>query len=426
MKELVSIAEKNAPAIVAKTEQSKAAAQDIKIQKNTIVPSLDAAYQANYATYNNITGMAYPAYLVPISGPPSSSNHYSGVFGSAAALLLSWQPFTFGQREAQTAVAQQNYQLSLADENNTRYQQALQVMAAYLNLVMAGELEKVYNENISRIHIQLKQMKSLVSSGIRPGVDTSLYQSELSKATIDLYHIQEYAQQQLLNIGQLTGSPLIAVKQDTTLAQRLPSLGLQDSATLHPRVQYQQQFIKRQQADETVIHKSLLPRLNIWSTAYARGSGIQYDGTVKSTDGLGFSRYNYGLGIQLSMPLLKFTDVRLQLQKQHALIKNAEAGLQATQLQVLHDSLTAALSLTQSIKIAQETPVQLTAANIAYRSLLSRYNAGLASFADLMQAQYALVKAETDVKQAYIGAWKALLQIAAAKGNINLFLNQVN
>ena len=35
---------------------------------------------------------------------------------------MNWQPVTFGQRPAQRNVAQQNYQLSLADESNTVYQ----------------------------------------------------------------------------------------------------------------------------------------------------------------------------------------------------------------------------------------------------------------------------------------------------------------
>jgi hypothetical protein len=56
----------------------------------------------------------------------------------------------------------------------------------------------------------------------------------------------------------------------------------------------------------------------------------------------------------------------------------------------------------------------------------SRYGSGLANFADLMQAQYALVKAAADNKAAYMAVWKALLYKAAVNGDLNLFLNQVN
>ena len=53
-----------------------------------------------------------------------------------------------------------------------------------------------------------------------------------------------------------------------------------------------------------------------------------------------------------------------------------------------------------------------------------RYNTGLVNFADLVQAQYNLLKAELDVKQAYWDAWKALLLQAAVKGDLSIFLNE--
>src|SRR5947209_4094864 len=100
---LLQLAEANYPLLKSKSLDIQAAQKGIDISKSSFIPSLDAAYQAGYATYNNITGMSYPQYLVPISGPPSSSNNMTGVFGSAASLLLNWQPVTFGQRQAQVA-----------------------------------------------------------------------------------------------------------------------------------------------------------------------------------------------------------------------------------------------------------------------------------------------------------------------------------
>jgi outer membrane protein TolC len=190
-------------------------------------------------------------------------------------------------------------------------------------------------------------------------------------------------------------------------------------------LQYSQQQLQVQQANRNVIQKTVLPKLTVWSTGYARGSGIKYDGTIKSTDGFAFSRYNYGIGLQLSVPILQFTYTRLQLQQQDAVIQSYQAQLQQTQQQLQRDSLNAVANMDNAMKVVKETPVQLNAANTAYRSMLSRYDAGLASFADLIQTQYALIKAETDVKQSYLDVWKALLQQAAVKGDVNIFLSQV-
>ncbi len=60
LKALLEAAEKNYAAIKAKQAEAEAAKAGTLLEKNTLMPSLDTAYQANYATYNNITGVNYP------------------------------------------------------------------------------------------------------------------------------------------------------------------------------------------------------------------------------------------------------------------------------------------------------------------------------------------------------------------------------
>ena len=68
--QLLQLAEKNYPLLKSKMLDTQAAQKGVNAAKSTLIPSLDASYQINYATYNNITGMAYSQFLVPISGPP--------------------------------------------------------------------------------------------------------------------------------------------------------------------------------------------------------------------------------------------------------------------------------------------------------------------------------------------------------------------
>jgi len=112
LQELLKQAEENYPLLKAKGYEVQSRKDEVSYTKSTALPSLDAAYQLNYATYNNITGMATGQNFVPISGPPSASNDYSGVFGSVGGLLLNWEPFTFGQRKSkiESAKAYQTYQ----------------------------------------------------------------------------------------------------------------------------------------------------------------------------------------------------------------------------------------------------------------------------------------------------------------------------
>jgi outer membrane protein TolC len=169
-----------------------------------------------------------------------------------------------------------------------------------------------------------------------------------------------------------------------------------------------------------------MPTLGVWGSAYARGSGISYNGTVKSTDGLGFQRYNYGLGLQLSLPILQFVRIKPQLQQQDFVIKSDEEKLNEISLRLKKQNELADTTLSNALAVVKETPLYYESASFSYRALMSRYQSGLANFADLMQAQYALIKAETDNKTAYMGVWKALLYKAAITGDLSLFLNQAN
>src|SRR6185312_10374159 len=140
---LLKMAARNYPLIKSKHLQSQALAEAVRAKQNTLVPSLTASYQANYATYNNITGMVYPQYIIPITGPPSPSNNYTGVPGTAGAINLAWEPVTFGQRRADIELAKGNLQYGQADENITSFQQKIYVVNAWLNYSLLDYLARV-------------------------------------------------------------------------------------------------------------------------------------------------------------------------------------------------------------------------------------------------------------------------------------------
>lgn len=58
--DLLKQAEANYPLLKSKALDAQAAQKGIEISRNTFIPALDASYQVNRATYNNITGLVYP------------------------------------------------------------------------------------------------------------------------------------------------------------------------------------------------------------------------------------------------------------------------------------------------------------------------------------------------------------------------------
>jgi outer membrane protein len=160
LKSLLSIAETNYPSIAARQAEADAALTRVSMEKNTALPSLDAAYQANLATYNNMTGMSYPGQLLPISGPPVSGNYNTAVPGSAATLLLKWAPVTFGQRPASVEYSQKQYEKQLAGLDDEKLRLKFRVAYAYLEIASTGELIKALRKNMERSEFRLNAIKN--------------------------------------------------------------------------------------------------------------------------------------------------------------------------------------------------------------------------------------------------------------------------
>jgi len=415
----------NYPLIKAKHLRSQALEEGIKAKQSTIIPSLTASYQADYATYNNITGMVYPQYIVPITGPVSAANNYSGTFGSAAALNLSWEPVTFGQRKADVELAKGNLQYGQADENLTIFQQQIYVINAWLNYALLDDLAKVYQQNIDRTVFNVKQSQTLVSSGMRPGTDSASFNAELIRARIQLIAYERQRDSSLRSLTALSGGTLPeGIATDTALFAVVPQVGiLPDTSTdEHPAVKLQQMSVATNELLLTSLKKNTMPKLTLWSVGYGRGSGVAANGTVTGGDGWQFERYNYGIGAQLSFPVLEVFRQKPIWRQQQLTTDASREQLAQTKLDIQTQDQIAGDNFRKAMEVVKITPQQLASANFSYQAILSRYQSGLVNYYDVIQAQQLLFQSQANVAVAYYNAWKSLLNKAAYAGNINLFL----
>ncbi len=77
-----------------------------RLARTAYLPQIDALAQANRATRNNVFGLLLPQSVIPsISGPVLGTNNFGTVWGSAVGALVTWEPFDFGLRRANVAVA---------------------------------------------------------------------------------------------------------------------------------------------------------------------------------------------------------------------------------------------------------------------------------------------------------------------------------
>jgi outer membrane protein len=362
-----------------------------------------------------------------MTGPPSSSNNYTAASGSAASVLLNWQALTFGERNAQINVSEAEANGKVREYQQTLFYHKLNVINAYLDLVLSKQSVAIHEHNLERANVNLKQGRALAISGIRPGVDTALFHSEVSKAKIDLLNVIKQ-----LEINESILSRLIVVNSnpvpaDTIFLNTLPVFNHTDDTSFvnNPTMQYEQSQVELNNSKEVLLRKNYLPKVNIWGTGFARGSGFGSDGQIKAWDGMGLSRYNYGAGVQLIFSIFKSGEVKRRLSQQSFLSKAAQEKAEESKSTLISQQQIADATYTSSLAIAQETGEQLNSAQYAFTAMQARYKTGLVNLSDLIQTQYNLLKAELDKEKSYWDVWKSLLLQAMVKGDENIILNAI-
>lgn len=428
IKETLQKVQTNLPRLEAYRQQMAAAKENIPLAKNSLVPDLTAGYQVNMATFNNITGMSYPGFLLPISGPPSASNDLNFIPGTALGALVKWNPFTFGQRNAAIEKATAQYKQANAAYNEQLFQYQYSAVNLYLEVLYLKQVTSVSQAVIDRNRVGLEQSLVLAKNGLKPGIDTAQFQSVITQAEIDYLQTERTYLQKLTELTRLTGIMTAAdsiVLTDTALKSILMPADT-TSINNHPWYQSIEAQRRTTEAGLKEIQRSWAPQLDIWGNVYARGSGVNAGGEVNKADGFGLSRTNAGIGVQLSFPVLQYSKVNIRKRQYQFLLKADDAKLAQTRLDISKQIESAEFQYRQDAKIAAKTPVQLKVASDVYEGLKLSYEAGLIDYTRLYQSQYELTKAELNQANAQLQLSRSLLAIAIAKGNLDIFLDQFN
>ncbi len=429
LKQAVLLVQQNQYRLQAFKEQATAASQGIALSKNTLLPEVTAGYQAGYTTFNNIMGMSYPGLIMPITGPPSANNAIDFVPGTALAALVKWNPLSFGQRSAAIEKATAQFQLANAAYSQELFRQQYAAMYTYMDAVYLHQLLNGLRANISRAQMMLEQSLELARQGLKPGIDTVQFQALLAQANVSYLTAQRGYDAQLIELARLTGLvqlPATIVLSDSAMATGYPAFpDTAKGGDNNPVLQYYQSRRQLGRAALKEVQAAWRPRLDFWGNAFARGSGVEANGLINKPDGWNLSRTNLGLGFQLSFPILQFSAVNIQEKQYQSLLKSDEAMLAQTELDLQKQLQTAAAGYEQNRQIAEQTAVLEKAASLAWEGLLLSYQGGLIDYTRLVQAQYDLLNAEVSRANACLQVWKSALDIAVAKGDLTIVLQQL-
>jgi len=421
--------ELNSPSLLADSTLIQIRLSQAKEIANNRLPNLNIGYQVDLGTNNNVAGPYFSFGLVPsnTSGVRSySTTSLAGVSLGVAA--LNWEFYNFGLYASQNRVAQSNIQVEQNNFYQSKYYIKALVLDDYLQLTRIEDYLKILLVNIRRSEEIKRSIMALTKSGIRPGVDTSIAEAELSKTRLNFIELENQKKQVQIHLSKFCGIPSDSLRVDTSLENKSISrfANQADSISIfsqNPRLLFYQSLYENSLLQEKLIKNLYNPKLFLEGAAWTRGSSVHSDGSFGNI-GSGFNpiRNNYVIGLGISYNLLDFRRTRLKLETQRYFSEFNKKKLQE-QSEFLQAELEQATSELHTANLRlKEIPQQLRAAHSGYRQNLSLYKNGLSDIIVLSTSQEILLRAETDYIQAKYLFTKALFQKAILENQVSTYL----
>jgi len=133
------------------------------------------------------------------------------------------------------------------------------------------------------------------------------------------------------------------------------------------------------------VKKLYNPKISLEAAAWERGSSIDGNGQYNSiSNGYGFNRGNYLVGLGISYNLFDLRRKQLKLSTQKASTNYAMKKLEEQQQLLAVSNSQADAEMETALERLKRFPNQLKAANDGYRQKLSLYKSGLT---DIIEAQ---------------------------------------
>lgn len=414
------------PAVRESLAKQKEAQSGIDLAETSYLPRVEIGVQGTRSTFNNVSGMFFPnSFFQPISGPDLGRSSYSSSWGSAAGILLEWEPFDFGLRSAQVSAAQTMERHSKAFITLTQLEVALAVGDAYIDVIMAQESRQALQANLERRVVFAKTVEVLVRNQLRAGVDGSRAQAETAVARTHLLEAEQVERSRMATLSQVLGMAGTQISIKDPVLSRFPQGSVSDKKdpAQHPLALVQKAAADIPKMREEALAHAWVPKFNLQSAFFGRGSGWDNQGNRGGGgEGLLPDVPNWSVGLTATFSLLDSSTIRAQKQQEH--YRNlAEMARYDRVIQELTAQQVKARSLMESTKrIAENTPIQFQAARLTESQAAAQFKAGLATVVDVAEAQRLVVQAEVDDARARLGVWKALLAFSGVQGELSEFL----
>ena len=334
--------------------------------------------------------------------------------GYTTGLYVNQQVYDFGKTPAQVERSRQSLEASSQDYNADEKTLVRDVKQAYYDILMNQQLVVVGEETVTLRQRQLDQARALYEQGLRPKIDVTQAEVQISKARLSLLNARYDLRQSVVALEKILGGPPVAGPYE--LAETRPELptlpalaALVDQALDgRPEILGLQAQVKATEAALRAVKRSAFPELSA-SGHYA-----------KTGEDFPMEDDRWQMGLSLSWPL--FTGFRQsgEAAEYKAQVQRLENQFTTSKLAVTEEVTRAFLQVQAAEESVKTAEVALRQAKENLAMAEGRYNAGVSDAIEFSDAQVLYTESRSALVQSIYTQYKAFAQLAySVGGDIN-------
>jgi outer membrane protein len=397
---------KNQPAVKAALARVSARQADVGIPRGRWLPSVGLTAQVLVGTANNTTASYLGAPFVPTprvggtTSVDSAGATWSPEPSTFAGLGLTQELFDFGRITAEVAAADS---LVTAEQRSAEAQTLdirLGVEEAYFFLYSTKAVGVATEEGYERARLNFELAKAGVASGLRPPIDQTRIQAELSR--FDIVRIRNRGAvriaQTLFAAAVGSPEPALDIADQAPTPSEMPPLeaAVQRALQKEPQLQAAMARIQAQEDQTRAQFAQLRPDLLLAGTLNSRAGGAQPSGSAPIPSGNGWvpSVPNWQVAVVLTWPIFDGTLwARGHASEQLEVVRREEAALVRQQVVAQVDN--AYVMVIVAREALPRIQAAIDAARANYSQAEARFRAGLGTPTELADAASLWVEAQT-------------------------------
>ncbi len=407
LQQAIELAERNNRELQIAQLQLERSRFGLRQAQAALYPNLD--FQAGITNSRSAGGGLSRSQTFPFSSGNTANTLLSG------GLTLSYDLFTSGLRPAQIQAAERQLRSDELALEAAREQLRLDVAGDYYNLQEADEAVRINLAAVRNNETSLKDAQALEQAGLGTRFDVLRAEVQLANSQQQLTAAIAQQQVQRRQLAQRLSIPQgidLAAADEVQVAGKW-ELPLEESIILayKNRAELEQQLVQRELADQQrrAALAALGPRITL---------SAQYDLLDRFSDGVGVSD-GYSLQAAVRWNLFDGGAAKAAAAQQERNMRISETRFADVRNQIRFQVEQAYASLQSNLKNIETTNLALDQAREALRLARLRFQAGVGTQTEVINAETDLTRAEGNRLTAILGYNRALSSLRRAITNLS-------